>query len=64
MRKALRLSLLVVLLACSVRADDIQNGITDDIQNGVTQSQPASRQAIDPTTEVILSLLKSILTLF
>jgi hypothetical protein len=75
MRKTLRVSLLVVLLACSVRADDIQNGVTstppqavageiqngvaDDIQNGVVASSAESTP-----TGVFLTLLQSILALF
>jgi hypothetical protein len=62
MAKAIRASVVVLLLACSAYAGDIQNGITGTppppshgyIQNG----------APDGLTETVLSLLGSVLALF
>jgi hypothetical protein len=71
MRKALRISVLIMALAFSVNAGVIQNGVTGDpppppsesgeMQNGVVStSLPAGSTA----TDAFLALLQSLLTLF
>ncbi len=69
MRKTLRVSLLVVLLACSVHAGDI-------IQNGVVSTPPPPPAAttvmevqepqtsVDPITEIFLTFLSNVLSIF
>ena len=78
MRKALKVAVLTLVLACSVRAGDIPNGVTTDgdIPNGITAPPPAASTATatDKTTlketpssvltEAALSLVGSVLALF
>jgi len=73
MRKTLRVSLLVMLLACSVHATDIiQNGvvstppppppaITSDIQNGVTGNIPNGVTGQIPYGEISQPILIDVL---
>jgi hypothetical protein len=71
MRKALRMSVLVMALAFSVSAGEMQNGvvstappppaITGEMQNGVISTLPP---ADTTATEVFLTLLQSVLALF
>ena len=65
MRKTLRVSLLIVLLACSVHASDI-------IQNGVVSAPPPPSEvtetqepqtSVAPITEIVLTLLTSVLSI-
>jgi hypothetical protein len=78
MRKALKVALLTLALACSVRAGDIPNGFTTDgyIPNGVAAPPPAAATTTttDKTdsketpssvlTEAALNLVGSVLALF
>lgn len=64
MRKTIRASVLVVVLACSTYAGEIQNGTP-----GTPQSQPvpvstAQAPAESTTTGILLTLLGSVLALF
>ena len=69
MRKALRISVLVMALAIAANAGDMQNGVTSkqptptvagEIQNGVVSTSPAESTA----TDLLLTLLQSLLALF
>ena len=71
MRKALRISVLVMALAFSVSAGEIQNGAVDtpppppamtgEIQNGVVSTSPSAEGT---ATDAFLTLLQSFLALF
>lgn len=70
MKKTLRVSVLVMLLACSAYAGDMPNGVTStprqspavagDMPNGVASTSPAESTA----TDLLLTLLQSFLALF
>jgi hypothetical protein len=80
MRKALRISVLIMVLAISANAGDMQNGVTStprltpaiagDMQNGVAgagemQNGVASTSPAESTaTDLLLTLLQSLLALF
>jgi hypothetical protein len=79
MRKALRISVLIMALAFSVSAGDIQNGVvgtpppavTGEMQNGVASAGDiqngvisTSPSAESTATDVFLTLLQSLLALF
>lgn len=71
MRKAVSASVLVLLLACSAYAGDIQNGVTGTPPppKNATQEQQASDGEIqdgaaDSLTETVLSVIERVLTLF
>lgn len=76
MKKTLRVSVLVILLAFSVYAGDMPNGVTGDMPNGAPAPPPAHivQVTVDETqnspetdstaSEVFLTLLQSILALF
>jgi hypothetical protein len=81
MKKTLRVSMLVILLACSVFAGEMPNGVVStpppppaivgempngvasagDMQNGVVSTSPPAEST---ATDVLLTLLQSILALF
>ena len=71
MKKTLRASVLVMLLACSVYAGEMPNGVTStppqspaiagEMPNGVASTSPLAEST---ATEVFLSLLQSLLALF
>jgi hypothetical protein len=43
---------------------EIQNGATGDMQYGITASTTQEPQATDPATEIMLTLLTSVLSIF
>lgn len=79
MRKTLRISVLIMALAVSVSAGEMQNGVVDtppppqaitgEMQNGVAGDMQngvisTSSPAESTATEVFLTLLQSFLSLF
>jgi hypothetical protein len=65
MRKTLRISSLVIVLACSVRANDIiQNGIVSTPPPQPVNESQNSQPIESPITEILLNLLQSVRVLF
>lgn len=70
MRRITGVSLLSLVLACSAYAGDIPNGVTGDIPNGSpAQSTTVSttqepQTSVDPITEIVLTLLSGVLSIF
>jgi hypothetical protein len=77
MKKTLRVLVLVMLLAGSVYAGDMPNGITGEMPNGVASTPPSTNVIQEPVgesqslqttespgTEIVLNLLQSVLALF
>jgi len=71
MRRFMSASLLSLVLACSAYAGEMPNGVTGEMPNGATAQSTATTvnttqepQASDPVTEIVLTLLTSILSIF
>lgn len=67
MSRTIRASVLILLLACSAYAGEMQNGVTGDMQNGSTAQSTTVNTAQEPQasentiTQVVLTILTSVL---